>query len=505
MKAGGPINNSYTKYKPKGNIFVTIAPDKADDLYNKYASSGQAPIFPLVGSDGGSSQLTSVLNASSYVGTTYLIYPDGTYEGDYKGGSDYGVGYYLDKAPVGGGTSYTLTVEKGSGSGDYDEGEVVNVKAQAAQTGYKFETWIGDTQYVADAGSATTTVTMPGKDISIEATYIDTTTTLFTLTVTKGSGSGEYAEGDKVSISAAEPAEGFAFEVWIGDIASVSNAGSASTTITMPAKNISVEATYVDTSISDVDTTNPVSIMTMATWYGEADEYGSKIEVDSSKLNSDSLISAKLSLTKSDDAKKEWAWVKLIAELDNALTGVTAYRISYRADDSVNLVLDQENLSEAGTSYLKTLAPTGSSFKTVLLSEKDFKQPSWHKESDPLDLSKVTNLSFAAIKEESNLSLIIDTVLLYNYVGAAVVDPNVSEAQFYRASAQNGTLLLNVPQNGVYTISVHKVNGQQLYSETKNLRRGSNTIPVSEVKGSAIHLISIEGAGSSVQLKTLIE
>ncbi|MCF7848776.1 MAG: hypothetical protein K9M45_08005, partial [Kiritimatiellales bacterium] len=66
---------------------------------------------------------------------------------------------------------YQLTVNSGTGSGSYTNGEVVTITASNAPSGQVFDIWTGATQYVASASSATTTVTMPTQDIAVTATY----------------------------------------------------------------------------------------------------------------------------------------------------------------------------------------------------------------------------------------------------------------------------------------------------------------------------------------------
>jgi len=66
--------------------------------------------------------------------------------------------------------------------------------------------------------------------------------TTYTLTVSSGSGSGTYAAGAVVPISANAPPNGMVFDQWTG--ATVASATSASTTLTMPAANTTVTATY---------------------------------------------------------------------------------------------------------------------------------------------------------------------------------------------------------------------------------------------------------------------
>jgi len=66
---------------------------------------------------------------------------------------------------------YALTVQSGSGDGNYQQNEVVTITADAAQEGQRFAAWTGAT--VDDANSATTTITMPAYAVTVTATYED--------------------------------------------------------------------------------------------------------------------------------------------------------------------------------------------------------------------------------------------------------------------------------------------------------------------------------------------
>ncbi|MEM9282884.1 MAG: DUF5060 domain-containing protein [Verrucomicrobiota bacterium] len=69
-------------------------------------------------------------------------------------------------------------------------------------------------------------------------------TTPQTLTVTNGAGSGTYAPGTIVSISAAAPPSGQIFDQWSGDTAGIADVFAANTTLTMPAATTAVSASY---------------------------------------------------------------------------------------------------------------------------------------------------------------------------------------------------------------------------------------------------------------------
>jgi len=145
-------------------------------------------------------------------------------------------------------TTYTLTVTGGSGGGTYSAVTVVNIQADAPAEGKMFDKWTGDTTYVADVNSASTTVTMPASSVSVTATYKDLPPATYALSVVSGSGSGQYSPGTVVNIQADAPAEGKMFDKWTGDTTYVADVNSSSTTVTMPAADVSLTATYTDLS-----------------------------------------------------------------------------------------------------------------------------------------------------------------------------------------------------------------------------------------------------------------
>jgi peptidoglycan/xylan/chitin deacetylase (PgdA/CDA1 family) len=69
---------------------------------------------------------------------------------------------------------YALTVNGGGGGGSYTNGHVQAIVANAAAPGMAFVAWTGDTVYLANSNSASTTVTMPTQAVSVTATYIAT-------------------------------------------------------------------------------------------------------------------------------------------------------------------------------------------------------------------------------------------------------------------------------------------------------------------------------------------
>ena len=136
--------------------------------------------------------------------------------------------------------SYSLQVVNGAGSGSYHAGAVVNISANAAPAGQQFVSWSG--AGVANASASSTTLSMPAANTTVTANYGPVPPATYTLTVVNGTGSGAYAAGAVVPIAANSPPAGQQFQSWTG--ASVANSTSASTTITMPAANTTVTASY---------------------------------------------------------------------------------------------------------------------------------------------------------------------------------------------------------------------------------------------------------------------
>ena len=92
--------------------------------------------------------------------------------------------------------TYKLTVENGTGSGDFAENANVNITA-TVPGGKTFKEWSGDgAQYAADKNSATTTITMPNHDITITANFQNITVNTYSIS---GTISGDIISGITIS------------------------------------------------------------------------------------------------------------------------------------------------------------------------------------------------------------------------------------------------------------------------------------------------------------------
>lgn len=68
--------------------------------------------------------------------------------------------------------TFIVSVENGSGSGPYEEGELVTIVANPAPEGYVFDRWISGSSYLLDdREKATITFIMPKHNVNIQASY----------------------------------------------------------------------------------------------------------------------------------------------------------------------------------------------------------------------------------------------------------------------------------------------------------------------------------------------
>lgn len=147
--------------------------------------------------------------------------------------------------------SYTLTVQASpsgggtvTGGGTFNYGSTNTITATAA-TGYQFAGWSTTSGTLADASSATTTLTLAASDATVTATFtkIDYTVTTAANPVGSGTVSANPSManyGDTVTLSQT-PASGYDFDSW---------SSSPSVTITngqfvMPASNVTITANYI--------------------------------------------------------------------------------------------------------------------------------------------------------------------------------------------------------------------------------------------------------------------
>jgi len=215
-----------------------------------YTNETPPPTYALTvdsGSGDGSYQEGWIADISADPAPSMMVFD--FWIGDTAGVADLGAGETTYTMPAAASTitatyrlvdPYFLTVNDGSGSGTYMESTVVNISADPAPSGMIFSEWTGDVATVDDVEAASTTITMPGANAVVTATY----TTPYTLTVNSGTGSGVYPEDTLVGIVADTPPSGMLFDEWIGDTETIDMVTRADTSLLMPASDTEVTASY---------------------------------------------------------------------------------------------------------------------------------------------------------------------------------------------------------------------------------------------------------------------
>lgn len=137
-------------------------------------------------------------SSSHYVGSITMGTSDVTYTAVYR-----------DRV------SYTLVVNEGSGSGTYKERQSVSITANAAETGTVFSHWSGNYYSITNRYSTTTSMVMPSSDCTVTANYDGRI--YHNVTVSNGSGSGSYYEGQTVTCTGNQAPETWEFSHWEED------------------------------------------------------------------------------------------------------------------------------------------------------------------------------------------------------------------------------------------------------------------------------------------------
>lgn len=145
--------------------------------------------------------------------------------------------------------TYKLTVENGSGSGNYEAETVVTIKANPPETGEVFDRWSGDhLENIGDATSEVTTYTMPNQDITLTANYTGVIPHTLTVTTYTETETVRLAMGDIHYIEADPAPQGKVFHHWVVEPSTYEKnlyEPAASTHFTMPNEDVTLTAFYI--------------------------------------------------------------------------------------------------------------------------------------------------------------------------------------------------------------------------------------------------------------------
>ncbi|MBR3953128.1 MAG: carbohydrate-binding domain-containing protein [Oscillospiraceae bacterium] len=186
----------------------------------------------------------------------------------------------------------TLIVNNGTGGGQYYAGDEVTVEANTPPSGMAFVEWEGLAGVEFISGNEKTPVAtfiMPSSSFEITAVFKN----VYHLNVEGGTGTGDYYEGQEVTISANEPEENTRFNVWKGaeKFSFVSgDVFSSEAVILMPSQDANITAQYEDI----LDENMPV-----------------EVKVDDIRLRSGRYLeSGKTSVTRTKPASDSYAYYR---------------------------------------------------------------------------------------------------------------------------------------------------------------------------------------------------
>ncbi len=326
--------------------------------------------------------------------------------------------------------------------------------------------------------------------------------TTFSLVVTNGSGDGDHAKGASIIITADAAPSGKEFDKWTGDTGYLADPNSSTTTVTMPAQDITVTATYKDKGpIIKKD-----NFMVISSWEAGVGEQGSSVTIDSSQ-KADTILSASMDLKTSDETNSKWAWAKISGYADGNFTGVTSVELVYYSNNPVNLVLDQEGLSLDGESYLYQLPAASRGKITIQIS--DFAQPNWVADADktPLDLSKVQSVSFAAVNEGAVTDIEIQGIYLNGFQETPIIncELNLTKNIMAVSSLTSNQLVVRNVLKGNYNILIYNTAGKKILDLNQHLN-GRNIIDFKSTKlTNGAYIVKISGNSGSIIANKVIK
>ena len=176
--------------------------------------------------------------------------------------------------------TYAATVSSAgsgaTGGGSYAAGATVSIGAGTPPSGQKFKNWTTSSAGVtfADASSANTTFTMPANAVTVTAVFetITVVTPTYALNVlsgaggtVSGTGSGSYAQGHSVSVTANQ-SSGYSFTGWTISGATITGGNTANpATFTMPSNAVTLTANFVLVSGTIIPVTNITGVPSIVT------------------------------------------------------------------------------------------------------------------------------------------------------------------------------------------------------------------------------------------------
>lgn len=145
--------------------------------------------------------------------------------------------------------TYRLTVNHGSGSGDYEARTAVTITADAPQQGYVFDYWSGDhLENITNPRQPQTTYIMPLQDITLTANYTNAIPHTLTIITNSGTETVSLSMGQTKRIEADPAPMNKVFHHWDVNPSQYERnlyEPAATTTFTMPNETVTLTAVYI--------------------------------------------------------------------------------------------------------------------------------------------------------------------------------------------------------------------------------------------------------------------
>jgi len=150
--------------------------------------------------------------------------------------------------------TYPVTVNNGTGGGNFAQGVIVTITANTAPIGHRFKQWDVNPAVIfvddTNVNNAIAKFTMPAQAVTATAIYELIPSTTYLVTVNSGSGGGSFPQGAAVTITANAAPSGQRFKQWnvspSVNFTDGTTANSATATFSMPAQTVTATAVYED-------------------------------------------------------------------------------------------------------------------------------------------------------------------------------------------------------------------------------------------------------------------
>jgi len=396
-------------------------------------------------------------------------------------------------------TTYALTITGGTGSGTFESGKLVNIGA-TVPSGKSFVKWSGAGTAIADSLNASTTITMPAKNLAVTAVFQNIVVPTYALSITGGTGSGTFESGKSVNIGATVPS-GKSFVKWSGAGTAIADSLNASTTITMPAKDLAVTAVFEQIIV--IDTSNwSRNFVEFGSWSSENDAIGSVVTVDTTN-QTNSEISATFAIVGDNESLGEagYAWGKITGSISGIYDTADYIKLTYSSSDSIRVVLDNTVLGEQGVAFGYTL-PKTTGMVTVLLSLNSFVQPDWTPDSlkTTLDKTAVESISFEPVTLNSTTQFSATMLAVNRFAESDIVITKKLFGTELPSAIVQGKSIHLTGMTGTTTVAIYSLSGRKLFENTIHLVSSGSTFAIPEL-ADGVSIVRVTGETRSMTIK----